>query len=89
MPAVAVITLIGVALLVGVLAAYLIRVALILHHVVGRLDVVLGAVGAVNEEAAPIGQVADAINADLGAARRAVEEAADRSPDESSRIRAM
>lgn len=88
-PATAVVTLIGVALLVAILAAYLIRIALILHHVVGRLDVILGALAAVNEEAAPIGSVADAINADLGEARRAVEEAADRSPEESSRIRAV
>lgn len=75
MPAVAVFTLIGVGLLVVVLAGYLIRVALILWHVVRKLEVVLDGVVATGEEAAPLGQVANAINADLDAGRRALEAA--------------
>lgn len=75
MPVVAVVTLIGVALLVAVLAAYLIRIALILQHIVGRLNTILGAVAAVSDESAPIGQVANAINADLDAGRKALETA--------------
>ena len=76
MPAVAVVTLIGVAVLVAVLAGYLIWIALILWHVVRQLNVILAAVAATSEESAPIGAVTTAINADLGAARRALEEAA-------------
>lgn len=76
MPAVAVFTLIGVGLLVVVLAGYLIRVALILWHVVRKLEVVLDGVVATGEEAAPLGQVANAINADLDGGRRALEAAA-------------
>lgn len=73
MPAVAVVSLIGVALLVVVLAGYLITVALILNTVVGKLNTILGGVGAVIQETAPIGQVAGAINVDLEASRRAIE----------------
>jgi Na+(H+)/acetate symporter ActP len=75
MPAVAAVTLVGVALLVVVLAGYLIRVALILQHVVGRLNSILASVVAVTEESAPIGQVANAINADLEAGHRSLERA--------------
>ncbi len=78
MPAVAVFTLIGVAILVAILASYLIRVALILLHVVRKLEVVLDGVVATSEEAAPIGPVATAINADLEAGRRALEAASAR-----------
>ncbi len=70
-----VVTLIGVALLVGVLAGYLIHITLILRHVVLTLDVVLDAVMAVTDESTPIGEVTDAINSDLDAGRRALEEA--------------
>ncbi len=75
MPAVAAVTLVGVALLVVVLASYLIKVALILRHVVMRLETILDAVVAVSEESAPIGQVATAINVDLDAARTSLEAA--------------
>ncbi len=85
MPAEAVVTLIGVALLVAVLAGYLIHVILILRHVVLTLDVVLRAVVAVSDEAAPIGEVTNAINTDLEAGRRALEDAvAQRSSQESA-----
>lgn len=77
MPAVAIVSLIGVGLLVVVLAGYLITVALILNSVVGRLNTILGAVGAVIKETAPIGEVAGAINADLEASRRAIESVLD------------
>ncbi len=84
MPAVAVITLIGVALLVAVLAGYLIRVALILRHVVLKLNIVLAGVVAVNDESGPIGPVADAINADLDAGRKALDEALARRAEQSA-----
>ncbi len=82
MPAVAVFTLIGVGILVVVLAGYLIRVAFILWQVVRQLEVIIDGVVAVSEEAAPIGQVANAINADLDAGRRALEGAVARLGEE-------
>lgn len=75
MPATAVITLIGTTLLVAALAGYLIRVALTLRDVVVTLDTVLGAVVATADEAAPIGQVATAINADLDASAKVLAQA--------------
>lgn len=84
MPAVAVVSLIGVALLVIVLAGYLITVAAILRHVVSRLNTILDAVGGVIEESAPIGEVATAINADLDASRRAIEAVLERTPPASN-----
>lgn len=75
MPLVAALTLVGVAATVVVLAGYLIKVALILSHVVSRLETVLYGVGAVSQQAEPIGAVASAINADLEAAARALHTA--------------
>lgn len=75
MPAEAVVTLIGVALLVGVLAGYLIRITLILRRVVLTLNTVLDAVVGVTHESGPIGEVTDAINKDLEAGHRALQEA--------------
>jgi hypothetical protein len=72
MPAVAVITLILVGAAVVVIAFYLIYIALILNHVVRRLNTILGGVVASGEQSAPIGEVAGAINADLEAAARAL-----------------
>ena len=75
MPAVAVITLIAVGAAVAVIATYLIYIALILSQVVARLNTILGGVGAVGQQSAPIGQVAGAINADLEVAARALHAA--------------
>jgi hypothetical protein len=72
MPAVAVITLILVGAAVAVIAFYLIYIALILSHVVGRLNRILDGVGEVSRQSVPIGPVAGAINADLEAAARAL-----------------
>lgn len=72
MPAVAVITLILVGAAVAVIAFYLIYIAALLAHVVGKLNKILPAVGASGEQAAPIGEVAGAINRDLEAAARAL-----------------
>ncbi len=72
MPAVAAITLILVAAAVAVIAFYLIYIALILNHVVGRLNRILDGVGEVSRQAVPIGPVAGAINADLEAAAQAL-----------------
>lgn len=78
MPAVAIVTLVAVGLLVAVLAAYLIRVAFILGGVVRRLETILGAVAAVIEASAPLGEVLEEVNTDLAAARNALEQTAAR-----------
>ncbi|HWF49417.1 MAG TPA: hypothetical protein VG294_02140 [Solirubrobacteraceae bacterium] len=72
MPAVAVITLILVGAAVAVIATYLIYIALILYQVVARLNKIVADVGETGQQAAPIGPVAGAINADLEAAARAL-----------------
>ena len=72
MPAVAVVTLIAVGAAVAVIATYLIYIALILSHVVGRLNTILAAVAASGQQSAPIGPVAGAINAELETAARAL-----------------
>lgn len=76
MPVVAIVTLVAVGLLVAVLAAYLIRVAFILRHVVRRLQTILSAVTAVIEESAPLDEVIDGVNGDLDAVRDALEHTA-------------
>jgi hypothetical protein len=78
MPGPAVLTLIGVGALVAALAFYLIYVAVILRRVVGRLEIVLNGVVAVSQQAAPIGEVAGAINHDLAAAQASIEAVAAR-----------
>jgi hypothetical protein len=75
MPFAAVLTLIGTAILVALIAVYLIYVAFILKHVVGKLETILNAVGEVSKQSVPIGPVAGAINADLEAAARALQAA--------------
>ncbi|HWC87935.1 MAG TPA: hypothetical protein VG388_15485 [Solirubrobacteraceae bacterium] len=72
MPAVAVITLILVGAAVVVIAFYLIYIAIILSNVVSRLNRILAGVASSGEQAAPIGQVAGAINQDLEAAAGAL-----------------
>lgn len=72
MPAVAAISLILVGAAVIVIATYLIYIALILSQVVGRLNTILKGVAGSGDQAAPIGAVAGAINADLEVAARAL-----------------
>jgi len=72
-PAAAVVTLIGVALLVLTLAFYLIWIAYILKRVVNDLVPVLEGVGSVSEKSRPVGPVINDINADLAHGREALE----------------
>ncbi len=65
MPFAAVVTIIGALLTVVVLAAYLIRVALLLRRVERKLSAVLDGLGAVVEKTEPIGAVVGEINNDL------------------------
>jgi hypothetical protein len=71
----AVATLVAAAFIVAVIAAYLIRIALILWKVIDRLVVILGAVNAVAEESRPMGGVLDDINNDLAQGRQRFEAA--------------
>ena len=65
MPFAAVVTIIGALLTVVVLAAYLIRVALILRRVDRKLGAVIGGLGAVVDKTQPIGPIVEEINNDL------------------------
>ena len=74
----AVVTLIATAFIVAVIAAYLIRIALILWHVIDRLVVILGAVNGVAEESRPMGPIIDDINNQLAQGRERFEGAVQR-----------
>jgi hypothetical protein len=65
MPVAAVITIIGAALTVLVLAAYLISVALILRRVDSKLPAVTAGLHSVPDKTAPIGSIVGRINNDL------------------------
>jgi len=71
----AVVTLIATAFIVAVIAAYLIRIAMILWKVIDRLVTILGAVNGVAEESRPMGAVLDDINRDLTQGRERFEAA--------------
>jgi len=74
----AVATLVATAFIVAVIAAYLIRIAMILWKVIDRLVAILGAVNAVAEESRPLGAVLDDINKDLAQGRERFEAAVKR-----------
>ncbi|MGH4018936.1 MAG: hypothetical protein ACRDT0_06785 [Pseudonocardiaceae bacterium] len=65
MPLAAVITIIGAALTVLVLAAYLISIALVLRRVDTRLRAVTDGLHLVTERTEPIGSIVGEINKDL------------------------
>lgn len=73
MPAAAVITIIGAILTVVVLAAYLIRVALILRRVSGKLSAVIAGVGSATEKTQPVGSIVREINKDLAGVDSALQ----------------
>lgn len=72
------VTLVATALTVIVIAGYLIAIAVILKGVFGRLELILGAVSGVTEKSAPAGDVIAAMNKDLSAGHRALEDAVER-----------
>lgn len=72
------VTLVAVALTVAVIAIYLILIAIILKKVFGRLETILGAVSDVSDRSAPAGEIIAAINADLSAGHRALDDAVER-----------
>ena len=73
MPAVAIFTLVLVALLVAALAFYLIRVVLILRAVVDTLGKITFGVRAIAHRTAPVGPILTEINGNLGAVADALE----------------
>lgn len=73
MPAAAIVTLIGVALTVAVLAAYLLRVAWVLHQVAGRLGDVVGVLHQIGQRTEPLDPVTEQIHTDLSTVTAAVE----------------
>jgi hypothetical protein len=74
MPAAAVVTLIGVALTVGALALYLIRIALALKEVNFALGTVIAGVRAIELATRPITPVLTSIATDLLATQKALED---------------
>ncbi len=73
MPAAGVVTIIGALLTVVVLAAYLIRVALILGRVNGKLGAVLVGVESAGQKTQPVGSIVREINADLTGVDKALQ----------------
>lgn len=74
MPAAAVVTLIGVALTVGALALYLIRIALALKEVNFNLGTTVAGVQAIEMATRPITPVLTSIATDLLATQKALED---------------
>jgi hypothetical protein len=72
MPVAAIITIIGAALTVLVLAAYLISIALILRRVDTKLHAVTAGLRSVPDKTAPIGSIVEQINKDLAGADNAL-----------------
>jgi hypothetical protein len=73
MQPVAIVTLIGVAATVLVLAAYLLTVAWILHKVSFTLGTVVAGLRAIANQTEPLKPVIDEINADLAGVQGALE----------------
>jgi hypothetical protein len=69
MPAPAIVTLIGTALTVTVLASYLVRVALLLRHVSFTLGTIIAGLRAIANQTEPLEPIIDEIDADLADVR--------------------
>ncbi len=74
----AVVTLLATAFIVAVIAAYLIKIALILWHVIDRLVTILGAVNATAVATQPLGGLLDDINGSLGSGNERFQSAVHR-----------
>lgn len=74
MPLPGIVFLVGVFLTVAVLAAYLIRVALILVHVNFTLGTIIAGVRAIATQVEPLGPVINEINADLAGLAKSLED---------------
>ena len=74
MPAVAVVTLVGVAITVAALAFYLVRIALALKQVNFTLGTVIAGVRAIELATRPINPVLGSIAGDLAVTQKALED---------------
>ena len=74
MPAAGVVTVILVLVAVAALAAYLIRVALVLKHVNSTLGSVIAGVGAIEVATRPITPILGSIAGELAASQKALED---------------
>jgi hypothetical protein len=74
MPAAGVVTLILVLVTVAALAAYLVRVALVLKHGNSTLGAVIAGVGAIELATRPITPIPGSIAGDLAATQKALED---------------
>jgi len=74
MPAAGVATIVLVLVAVAALAAYLIRVALVLKHVNRALGTVIDAVGGIEVATRPITPILGSIAGDLAATQKALED---------------
>lgn len=73
MPAAGVVTLIGIALTVLALAAYLLHVIWLLHRTSFALGTIVAGLRAIAHQTRPIGPVVAEINSDLGDVQDALE----------------
>ena len=73
MPAVAVVTLVLVAILVVALVLYLIRIVFILRHANDQLGKITFGVRAIANQTKPINELTSSINANLGAVADALD----------------
>jgi uncharacterized protein YoxC len=74
MQPVAIVTLIGVAATILVLAVYLVAVAWILHRVSFTLGTVIAGLRAIANQTQPLQPVVDEINEDLAGVQKALED---------------
>lgn len=65
MPAVAWVTLVAAALIIGLTAVALLRVIVHLRHVAGTLDAVIGGVESIADRTSTVGGRLDSVNATL------------------------
>ncbi|MEO5839032.1 MAG: hypothetical protein ABIQ73_10870 [Acidimicrobiales bacterium] len=86
MSVVAIVTLVLTGLLVAALAAYLIAVIRILHHVLDTLGKVTFGVRAIAHRTAPVGPVVANINANLTAVADALEGLVAQAPMETAKV---
>ncbi len=72
MPVAAIVTLIGVGILVAALAVYLIRIALILRHVIDTLGKITFGLRAIAHQTEPVNQIVGEIKTDVLAMEKAL-----------------
>ncbi len=72
MPAAAIVTIVGVGILIAALAVYLIRIALILRHVIDTLGKITFGLRSIAYQTEPLNQIVGEIKADVLAMEKAL-----------------